>query len=54
MLVAAQIAEMYVGTVKVNSCTFGKLSNLKLKLEINNGLRIAQPIINSTLSTAQI
>lgn len=45
---------MYVGTVKVNSCTFGRLSALKLKLEINKGFKIAQPIINSSLAGAHI
>jgi hypothetical protein len=54
MLVSAQITEMYVGTVKVNSCSFGRLSALKLKLELNKGFKIAQPIINSSLAGMHI
>jgi hypothetical protein len=50
MLISAQITEVYSGTVVVNSCSFGKLSALKLKLELNKGFKIAQPIINSALA----
>ena len=54
MLVSAQITEIYSGNVIVNSCTFGKLSALKLKLELNKGFKIAQPIINEKLAAMQI
>jgi hypothetical protein len=54
MIVAAQITEVYSTTVTVNSCTFGKLSALKLKLELNKGFKIAQPIINEKLAAMTI
>ena len=54
MLVSAQITEIYSGTVVVNSCSFGRLSALKLKLELNKGFKIAQPIINSKLAGMQV
>jgi len=46
MLVSAQINEIYDAEVTVNSCTFGHLSALKLKIELNKGFAIARPIIN--------
>ena len=45
---------MYVGTVVVNSCSFGRLGALKLKLELNKGFKIAQPTINASLADMQI
>ena len=41
MKVSSQITEVYSGKVAVNSCTFANLSALKLKIELNNGWRIA-------------
>jgi hypothetical protein len=37
MNISAQITEIYDGTVTVNSCTFGRLSALKLRIELNKG-----------------
>jgi len=41
MLVSAQITDVYSTTVTVNSCTFGNLSALKLKIELNKGFKKA-------------
>jgi len=54
MLVSAQITEVYDSTVTVNSCTFGHLSALKLKVELNKGFAIARPIINEKLAGMQL
>jgi hypothetical protein len=54
MIVAAQITEVYSTTVTVNSCAFGNLSALKLKLELNKGFKIARPIINDKLAAMTI
>jgi len=35
-------------------CAFGKLSPLSIKLEINNGIRVAKPILNSFLKSHPI
>jgi len=40
--------------VTVNSCAFGNLSALKLKLELNKGFKIARPIINDKLAAMTI
>jgi len=54
MLVSAQITEVYSTNVTVNSCTFGRLSALKLKIELNKGFAIAQPMINEALAGMQL
>jgi hypothetical protein len=43
-----------VNTVVVDSCAFGRLSALTLKIEINNGIRIAKPFINNFLAKKTI
>lgn len=49
MAVTLNIAKINVDKVVVNSCSFGHLSALTLKVELNNGLRIALPLINNSL-----
>lgn len=51
MSLTIQISRINVGSVTVISSTFGKLSGLVIKTEINNGFRIVQPFLNSYLAT---
>lgn len=54
MTIALNIAKVNVDKVVVNSCSFGRLSALTLKVELNNGFRIALPIINKSLLSEPI
>jgi hypothetical protein len=47
------ITRLNVGSVQVISSTFGHLSGLVIKTEINNGFRVAQPYLNSWLATKE-
>ena len=49
MTINAQLGTTNVDKVTVNSCTFGKLSALLLKTELNNFFRVFTPIINKDL-----
>lgn len=49
MSMTLNIAKVNVDKVVVNSCSFGRLSALTLKVELNNGFRIALPLINKGL-----
>lgn len=40
MSLTIDVTRLNVGSVDVISCTFGKLSGLTIKLEINNGFRV--------------
>lgn len=44
------LTQLNVGKVEVLNSTIGKLSPVQIKLEINNGFRIAKPIINGLLA----
>jgi len=48
--IAINIAKINVANVIVNSCAFGSLSAVKLRLEINNGFRLALKFINPFLA----
>merc|ERR1719498_1699514 len=48
------LTQLNVGKVTVLNSTIGKLSPVQIKLEINNGFRIAKPIINGLLASHQI
>ena len=54
MSLAISITRINVGSVNVLSSTFGHLSGLVIKTEINNGFRIVQPSLNAWLATKQI
>ena len=54
MLLGVQITQVASSTVIVNSCAFGNLSALKLKLELNNFFKVELPTINSNLQTMEI
>jgi hypothetical protein len=51
MTINAQLGTTNVDKITVNSCTFGKLSALLLKTELNNFFRIFTPIINKDLQS---
>lgn len=48
------LTQLNVGKVSVLNSTIGKLSPVQIKLEINNGFRIAKPIINGLLAAHPI
>jgi hypothetical protein len=48
--IAINIAKVNVENIIVNSCAFGSLSAVKLRLEINNGFRLALKFINPFLA----
>jgi hypothetical protein len=50
MTMNLQLATTNVDKITVNSCSFGKLSTLLLKTELNNFFRVFTPIINSDLA----
>ncbi len=54
MSVSIQISEVKSTNLVVDSCSFGKLSAVTLKLELNNFLKIYMPHINSYLNTVPI
>ena len=49
MTMNIQLATTNVDKITVNSCSFGKLSALLLKTELNNFFRLFTPIINRDL-----
>jgi len=49
MSMTIQITKLNVDSVVVVQSTFGKLSGISIKLEINNGFRIIQPTLNKML-----
>jgi len=51
MTLAISITKINVGSVTVVSDTFGKLSALLIRTEINNGFRVVQPTLNAWLLT---
>ena len=51
MSLVIDITRINVGSVTVVSDTFGKLSSILIRTEINNGFRIVQPTLNAFLST---
>ena len=50
MAISINLGNVNVDKVTVNSCSFGKLSALTLKLELNNFFRIFTPEINHVLA----
>ena len=50
MTIDINIGNVNVDKITVNSCSFGKLSALALKVELNNFLRIFTPQINRMLA----
>ena len=50
MDLSLNIKTINVESVTVVSSTFGHLSGLALKVEINNGMRIGIPILNTVLA----
>jgi hypothetical protein len=50
MALTIAVTKLNVGSVKVLQCSFGKLSAITIKLEINNGFRIFQPELNHLLA----
>lgn len=51
MDISLNVAKLNVGSVDVVSDTIGRLSGLTIKVELNNGFRIALPIINKVLAS---
>lgn len=51
MSLAISITRINVGSVTIISSTFGHLSGLVIKTEINNGFRVVQPSLNNWLAT---
>lgn len=51
MSLTIDVTSLNVGSVDVLYCSFGKLSAITVKLEINNGFRIIQPALNLWLSS---
>lgn len=49
MTVLMSINKINIDKLTVNSCAFGRLSAVTLKVELNNGFRIALPLINKGL-----
>lgn len=54
MSLTIALTRLNVGSVDVLSCTFGRLSGLTIKLEINNGFRVVQPSLNAWLGKKAI
>lgn len=54
MSLAISITRINVGSVTIISSTFGHLSGLVIKTEINNGFRVVQPSLNNWLATKEI
>lgn len=52
--IAINISKINVANIIVNSCAFGSLSAVKLRLEINNGFRLALKFINPFLASHPI
>lgn len=54
MTLALQLTQLNVGKVTVLECSWGKLSAASIKLKINNGFRVAKPILNKMLLAHRI
>lgn len=54
MSVSIQIAEVKSSNLVIDSCSFGKLSAVTLKIELNNFLKIFMPHINTYLNKVPI
>merc|ERR1719389_1628022 len=54
MTLTLQLAQLNVGSVDILQCAFGRLSAVSVKLEINNGFRIAKPFLNRLLANKPI
>ena len=52
--ISLNISKVNIESIIVNSCAFGTLSALKLRLEINNGLKVALKFINPFLAKHSI
>ena len=50
MVITLNLGNINVDKITVNFCSFGKLSALTLKVELNNFFRIFTPVINSKLA----
>jgi len=48
------LTQFNVEKVKILQCSFGKLNAVSVKLEINNGFRVAKPLINRLLTDKPI
>jgi len=48
------LTQLNVGTVEVLECSWGRLSAASIKLKINNGFRLAKPLINKLLAAHAI
>jgi len=54
MNVSINLDKINIDKVNIVSSTFGHLSALTIKVELNNGLRIGIPIINRKLAAHQL
>jgi len=54
MNLTLQITQLNVGKVNILADVMGTLSGFAVKLEINNGFRLARPIINRLLESRPI
>lgn len=50
MNLTANISNLNIGSISENSCSFGDLHTLQMKVELNNVFRIIMPSINKFLS----
>lgn len=51
MKISINLGNVNVDKITVNYCSFGKLSALTLKVELNNFFRIFTPVLNRKLAT---
>lgn len=54
MSLTIEVTKLNVDSVDVLYCSFGRLSAVTVKLEINNGFRIVQPALNAALADMPI
>ena len=50
MVITLSLGNINVDKITVNYCSFGKLSALTLKVELNNFFRLFTPVINHALT----
>ena len=51
---STNITKLKVNSLKVNTCTFGKISAFQLKLELNVGLAVAAPVLAKKIDSIQL
>lgn len=54
MALTIQLTQLKVESVKILQCAYGELNAGSIKLEINNGFRVAKPFLNKLLSSKPI